>query len=306
MANLSSIPWPDVVAVGIRTTADGPFAEDVFWQFLLRDGVVEIPGACVDGSAFDELRAHLPGLDSAKVIRAMTSTQERIFRVWHHVESRFWPSREDLAVRFRALVGKVGGDPDASSPAFDSLYAAWSADSRHYHDVEHLVDCLRELDAANARIPTADIAELALWYHDVVYEPGASDCEERSARVLLADAEKLGIPEASTKTAADLVRATAHAQGGALRTPAADLVHDIDLSILGRDVLRFMDFEYGVEEEYAATSTISFRRGRGRFLAGLLERPHIFRTEHFRGRYEARARDQIGALLASPRYRSYR
>jgi hypothetical protein len=50
-------------------------------------------------------------------------------------------------------------------------------------------------------------------------------------------------------------------------------------------------------------STASFRSGRGRFLAALLDRPHIFRTEHFRGRYEQRAREQIAALLASPRYR---
>ena len=81
---------------------------------------------------------------------------------------------------------------------------------------------------------------------------------------------------------------------------------DIDLSILGRDVLRFMDYEHGIAEEYAEVSTFTFRIARGRFLASLLARPRLFHTEAFRTRYEARARAQIAALLRSPRYRAYR
>lgn len=307
MTNLDALPWADLVAVGIRTTSAGPFDEDVFWQFLLGDARVEIPGACIDRAAVAELHARLPGLDSAKIARAMGSTRERIFRVWHRAESRFRPGRDALGARFRALVGKLGGDPEAIAPAFDRLYAAWSVEARRYHDLEHLVDCLRELDAANAREPAADRAELALWYHDVVYEPGAHDCEERSARALEADAVALAIPELSAKAAANLVRATAHAGARDTCEPvAAELVRDIDLSILGRDALRFMDYEYGVEEEYGATPTIAFRCGRGRFLAALQARDSIFRGAHFRARYEQRARVQIEALLASPRYRSYR
>jgi predicted metal-dependent HD superfamily phosphohydrolase len=52
-------------------------------------------------------------------------------------------------------------------------------------------------------------------------------------------------------------------------------------------------------------STLYFL-ARGRFLAALLASPAIFRTGHFRDRYEARARATIGALLRSPRYRSHR
>jgi predicted metal-dependent HD superfamily phosphohydrolase len=149
----------------------------------------------------------------------------------------------------------------------------------------------------------------------VVYEPRASDCEERSARALVTDADVLGIPREAAASAADLVRATAHASGRSEHSAAADLVVDdpgksltrnVDLSILGRDVLRFMDYEYSVEEEYSPLSTVRFVVGRGRFLASLLDRPRIFRTEHFRRRYEQRARTQIAALLASPRYRCYR
>jgi predicted metal-dependent HD superfamily phosphohydrolase len=300
------MPWTDVVAVGIRTTADGPYAEDVFWQFLFDNRCLEVPGGQVGKPELDELHLHFPGLDSLKIVRAMGSTEERIFRVWHREDSRYCPSRDELARRFRGLIGRLGGDPETAPPIFERLFTAWQADDRRYHNVEHLVDCLRELDGTNAKLPTADVVEVALWYHDVVYEPRSKDCEERSARALLDDAATLAVPLETASTAAALVRETAHTAQASHHSAGADLVVDIDLSILGRDVLRFMDYEYSIEEEYSPINTIRLRIGRGRFLAALLDRPQLFRTQHFRSRYERQARGQIAALLDSPRYRSYR
>jgi predicted metal-dependent HD superfamily phosphohydrolase len=67
-----------------------------------------------------------------------------------------------------------------------------------------------------------------------------------------------------------------------------------------------MEYEHAVAEEYAFIPRLSYQLGRGRFLASLLAAPSIYRTAHFRERYEERARSQIGALLRSPRYRRYR
>ena len=294
----NDIPWQDIEAVGIRTTSDGPWAEDVFWQFLRCDGFFELPGSYVDSAAFDRFREHLPGMDSIKIIRAMGSTSERIFRIWHRDESRYRPGRDELSARFAALVARLGGE--ANPAVFERLHAAWSEDWRRDHGVEHLVDCLRELDAAGP----LDVVELALWYHDAVYVPGARDCEERSARMLIEDAAALGIAPALAEQAAALVRATTHAHAPADAT--AQLMLDIDLAILGRDVLRFMDYEFSIEEEYAPAVPTWFHVRRGRFLAALLARPHIFHTDAFRARYEQHARTQLAALLSSRRYRAYR
>jgi len=169
--------------------------------------------------------------------------------------------------------------------------------------------CLHELDRARIESPTAEFVELALWYHDAVYEPGARDrdCEERSARLLANDAAALAIPAATARTAADLVRATAHLHGPTPRHDrATDLIVDIDLAIFGHDALRFMDFEYSVGEEFAGIPTRTFRTARGRFLASLLAAPNLYRTDDFRARYEQLARAQIAKLLDSPRYRAYR
>ena len=129
----------------------------------------------------------------------------------------------------------------------------------------------------------------------------------RSAELLRHDAATLGIPLARVRRAADLVRATAHVHApAACGDRATDLIIDIDLSILGRDPLAFMDYEYSVEEEYAAVPTATYRTARGQFLASLLAAPFIFRTPAFRARYEERARTQLRSLLDGPRYRRYR
>jgi predicted metal-dependent HD superfamily phosphohydrolase len=299
------IRWDELEAVGIRTTADGPLLEDVFWQFVLPDGVLELPGAWVDGAALAVMQRQLGGLDSLKIVRAMGSTDERIFRVWHAREPA---SRGEVvcAARFAALVGRLGGDASAADDVFRRLRDAWAAEERRYHDVEHLADCLHELDGARVAPELRDVAELAVWYHDAIYQPLARDNEARSAALLDEDAARLGIPRERALVAAGCVCATAHLAGAAPREPAADLVIDADLSILGRDALRFMEFEYAVAEEYAAVSRTRFIVGRGRFLDGLLASPSIFRSEGFRALYEARARANIAALLDSPRYRAWR
>ncbi len=291
------IPWSEVREVAIRTTSDGPFVEDLFWVFGLRDGMVELPGSLVNGEAVGAMQEALPSLDNLKLIFAMGSTSEAIFRVWR-AEQPAW-SEPAYAARFAALVERLGGKPVPE--VFAKLVAAWSAPERRYHNLEHLTDCLAELDAVHAPRPTADIAELALWYHDAVYAPTRHNNEEQSAALLLEDARVLGI---SAEDAATCIRATAHTEGAVPRGSAAELVVDIDLAILGREPLRFMDYEYAIAEEYAGISWTRYVLGRGRFLKALLERPRIFHTAHFLTHHEERARRNLQHLLASPRYRT--
>ena len=154
------------------------------------------------------------------------------------------------------------------------------------------------------RVPSPvepDLAELALWYHDAVYVATAHDNEERSAALLLEDASALGLGPVA-REAADCVRATAHLAGVVPEGSASELVVDIDLSILGREPLRFMDYEYAIADEYASVGWTRYVLGRARFLNALLERPSIFRTPALAERYEQSARRNIAALLASKRY----
>jgi predicted metal-dependent HD superfamily phosphohydrolase len=295
------ISWGDVVSVGIRTTGDGPWAEDLYWMFLLRDGLVEFPAALMNDEHMRVLGQNLPGLNYGKMIYAMGTARERMFRVWHHGNT---PWRDDLyRDRFVRLVERLGGQAESAPDVFVDLVTQWCANARHYHNLEHLAECLSSLDNTGDTSPQRDPVELALWFHDAVYVAGAPDNEARSADLLLAESERLGIDRADALAAADLVRLTSHTAEPAALSPPAALLLDIDLSILGADPLRFMEYEHSIEEEFAHIPRDQFKVGRRQFLASLLARPHIFSTDTFRERYEATARAQLSALLDSSRYR---
>jgi predicted metal-dependent HD superfamily phosphohydrolase len=68
-----------------------------------------------------------------------------------------------------------------------------------------------------------------------------------------------------------------------------ELVCDVDLSILGRQAAEFDEYERRVREEYRQIPDSLYQAGRARVLASLLSRHPLFRTEHFRRRYEQSA-----------------
>ena len=82
--------------------------------------------------------------------------------------------------RWTALWHRLG-----SRAPRDRLYAEVMAryreKHRFYHGVDHLDDCLRQLDAHASLAAAPAEVELALWFHDAVYDVRASDNEERSA-----------------------------------------------------------------------------------------------------------------------------
>lgn len=296
--------WHEVQAVGIRTTSAGPFAEDLFWQFVVGGGAVELPGSEVTGNAFDVIRRAFPTLDCCKLIDAMGSTEDRQFRLW----SPNGPARPDATIlrgRFVGLVTRLGARSDGG-PIAERLLAAWNEPQRFYHDVEHLAECLATVDEALEAGANHDLAELALWYHDAVYDPRGKDNEGKSARSLETDGAVLGLPTELTLRGANLVRATAHGSAGPSDDPLAALVCDIDLAILGRDAMRFLEFEDSVRMEYAHVGSLAFAIARGRFLASLMDLPRIYASQWAHERFEDAARRNIGELLGSPRYLAWR
>jgi predicted metal-dependent HD superfamily phosphohydrolase len=298
------IPWTDLRSVGIRTTAAGPWAEDVFWLFVLREGAIELPGEALSGNHLAVLQAQLPGLDNKKIVLAMGSTEERMFRVWHKDAERAGWNDARCRTRFGLLVERLGGDAKGAGETFEKLASAWGEPGRRYHNREHLAECLHQLDLAGESATA--VAELALWFHDAVYVAGAPDNEERSSQFLISECHRLQIDRKVVEAAAALVRATAHGTHGNGLGAEGALVLDVDLSILGSDPVRFLEYEYAIEAEFEKIPKLKFRIGRGRFLASLLARPSIFRSTFFRERYEAVARAQVSALLKSPRYRAFR
>jgi predicted metal-dependent HD superfamily phosphohydrolase len=180
---------------------------------------------------------------------------------------------------------------------FARLAAAYAEPGRAYHTAEHIRDCLTELDLTRDQAEHPDEVEAALWFHDAVYVPGASDNEEESAELarttLLAD----GVLQEVANRVAALVLATRHTALPELYDEK--LVCDIDLSILGRAPDIFDEFERRIRREYAWVPEPIYRRERSAVLAGFLRRRTIFQTGSFRHRYELLARANLNRMMVA-------
>lgn len=207
-------------------------------------------------------------------------------------------SESALRERFTALWNRLGGRAGAAA-AFDAILRSWTEPHRRYHGLDHLRDCLARLDEAPAGGKSRDLAEAALWYHDVVYRPGAPDNEALSAELARAALVQGGVPTATAEEVARLVRLTDHA--ATPTDPVAALVSDVDLSILGRPPEEFAEYERRIREEYRQVPEPLYRAGRARVLAGLLARKPLFTTGHFQTRYEAGARSNLRRSLEALR-----
>jgi predicted metal-dependent HD superfamily phosphohydrolase len=205
-------------------------------------------------------------------------------------------SESALRARFTALWGRLGAKGDAE-PILDSMIHSWSEPHRRYHGLDHLRDCLARLDEAPVTGKERDLAEAALWYHDLVYRPGAPDNEARSAARARADLVGGGTPEAVADEVARLVQLTDHALPPT--DPLGALVCDVDLSILGRPPEEFAEYERRIREEYRQVPDSLWRSGRARVVASFLSRDPLFRTDYFRRHYETSARRNLRRALES-------
>jgi predicted metal-dependent HD superfamily phosphohydrolase len=186
----------------------------------------------------------------------------------------------------------AAGVPGSPSLSFDDLRARYAEPQRHYHDARHIDESLRELDRAHGQAGNPLALELAIWFHDAVYDPHASDNEERSATLAR---ERLKGQSELQDLVAHLVLATKHHLPGAQADAA--LLIDIDLAILGKSPERFAEYEAGIRAEYSWVPLDVYREKRAALLRGFLERERVFATPFFHDCYELQARRNLAKSI---------
>jgi predicted metal-dependent HD superfamily phosphohydrolase len=197
--------------------------------------------------------------------------------------------------RWKELWSRLGAQ-GSGIPVFDQLASAYAKPERAYHTAQHIRDCLAELDLNPRLAQFPDEVEAALWFHDAVYAPAAADNEEQSAALARSALSSAGVlPERITRIV-NLILATKHET--APSTSDEQLICDIDLSILGREPKLFEEFERLIRREYAWVPEPVYRSRRAALLSEFLRRPSIYQSPGFRERFEDRARNNLGRLLA--------
>jgi predicted metal-dependent HD superfamily phosphohydrolase len=194
-----------------------------------------------------------------------------------HINSQRWEKLREYA-------------PGLSVRDHAALVDLYRAPERHYHNLQHVSDCLAELDVVKefARDPIS--IELALWFHDAIYDPKKNDNEEQSAEFAKIVLSRAQLPSGRIDTVTRLILATkTHASSD----EDTRLLIDIDLAILGQPTERFDQYERQIRSEYGWVTEPVFRGKRLEILKNFFARTSIYATLPFALKYEAQARKNL-------------
>lgn len=204
----------------------------------------------------------------------------------------------DLFLRWRDLWQRLGARA-AAEPFFDELIRRYREPHRAYHTLDHVQDCLQQLDQVRDVTEHADEIELAVWCHDVVYEPHATDNELQSAAWVEKILVEGNVAAAVRARVRDLILATQHR--AAPVWPDAALLVDIDLASLGYSPAEFDRYDAAIRQEYDWVPEAAYREARIKVLESFLARSVIYQTAWFHDRYEAQARQNLARAIQNLR-----
>ncbi len=183
---------------------------------------------------------------------------------------------------------KNADSPQNAEGLFHQLIKAYSAKNRAYHNINHIQMCLSEFDRVKDRLNDPTEVELAIWFHDVIYNPRSLYNEEKSAEFATSNLNTCGISPIRINKVRELILATKHDRS--INDSDTKYLVDIDISILGYPPEIYEYYENCIRKEYKWVPKIMYKKKRREVLLSFLDRGQIYQTRFFFDNYELQSR----------------
>lgn len=202
------------------------------------------------------------------------------------MKERFVTSERELRhnwIRLWSIVG-ANGNPIETLTKIQNHY---QEPHRHYHTLDHITDCLNEYYPISIFTDLPAATEMAIWLHDVVYDPTKTDNEKRSAQFAEELLTTAGLNQAFSSEVRKRILVTQHTY--IPKTADERYMVDIDLAIFGKPETEFENYEENIRKEYAFVPEDIFTVARSKILVSFITRPTIYQTHIFFRNYEEQA-----------------
>lgn len=223
---------------------------------------------------------------------------ESVKSVFFAIPSRIWPTPSI--------------DNQVLNKWWTKIEAAYWEPTRFYHSLHHINSMLRthhtdrnSFAAKNFNNPRGSVLiDLAIIFHDIVYDAKAKDNEDKSAALWkdFAKESKLVTSEEADKVAGWILATKNHTATPATTKdtdPELALFLDFDLLILSAPQKEYTDYTTNIRSEYSHMSDEDFRKGRLEVLKGFAASSRLFLTDPFHRFYEAKAKENIAREIKS-------
>ena len=186
--------------------------------------------------------------------------------------------------------------PVQAEDVWKQLARFYGEPHRRYHTFEHLAFMLDALKKCGTTFTDQSVVELAVLFHDVIYDARRNDNEARSAEFATSVLTDCSFSPVRTARVSDFILATA-GHPPASGDDDLDTFLDADLATLGEPPERYKQYVADVRAEYSFVSDEQWRIGRTRVLKHFLSAPSIYRTAWFREAREESAVQNLSAEL---------
>lgn len=203
-----------------------------------------------------------------------------------------------LGAQWHQLTAPLLANETRREATLQQLMAAYSASGRHYHTLQHVQVLLDAVQAEAATLHDGVVVQLAVWFHDAVYNPLRNDNETRSAELAAAFLAETSLsPSRQQRVVLLIERTKDHTQTQPDDDTDLQLFLDADLGILGAPETEYWQYARQVRQEYRLVPDFLYQRGRRNVLKKLLTTPVLYRTAAYRARLDTAARRNLQAEL---------
>ena len=212
--------------------------------------------------------------------------------------SELSPINTELGNRFYLHLSAIDSDvtPKQAQALWQDIAAHYSEPKRAYHTLEHIEQLFVQFESIQHALSEPPIIALAVYYHDVIYDPTRSDNELRSAEYAV-DALTPYLSDEQCKHIYALIMMTANHQIDTLidndKYNDAAYLLDMDLGVLGTPWSTYQQYANAIRQEYAHVLDTQYRDGRTAVLKGLLAHPRLYLTDYYYELLENQARDNL-------------
>ena len=197
-----------------------------------------------------------------------------------------------MKTRFIELIRSIEGNIDLATIYFNEIKIHYNSKERAYHNLTHIAQSMKEYDNFNIYSPKI---ELAIWYHDVIYNPKRNDNEEKSSEFAKNQLTNMNVNHSLINDSIRIINSTKHTY--LLSNLDEMIMSDIDLSIFGKDKQRLIQYEEGIRFEYSFVPENVYRIERSKILKRFFEKDRIYYIDFFHNRYEEKAKRNLIYLI---------
>lgn len=174
---------------------------------------------------------------------------------------------------------------------YKSIINKYNENNLAYHNIEHIEYCLNQLDSISIKIESKKEIELAIWFHDIVYNPYGKDNELKSAEMAMEFLVSNNQDDSTVSLVYDLIIATKHSNKA--KNPQEQIIMDIDISIFGESSAKYINYSKNIRKEYSLVPLFIYTSKRKEILNSFLSHERLFQSDYFFEKYENNARLNI-------------